>query len=255
MAAPFTNMFKANVSLMQILSHEWERVFGEVQKSIIGANQQRRYLRWTHADGMMVFDPDSGTWIKGSEQIGEMFGDELAEAADRTPLILLQWYVGGESTKEGINPDGYQHPSILHLEDFHPYLREDPTHPDRDEIVWWLRQAARMDNPSQEIHERTVILGNTAAYHPQELEKELPTIDLDNPTIKTLKAVFNQTVKKFELSGSQYEDSDRILQAALGLSVMEAELAFSEAIAATGQLTEDEIPLINASKKHLISTN
>jgi len=115
---------------MQIVSHEWERVFGEVYKSISHANQQRRYLRWTHADGMMVFDPDSGTWIKGSEQIEEMFGDELANAVDRTPLQLLQWYVGGEMTQKGMSPDGYQHPSILHLEDFQPYLREDPNpHP------------------------------------------------------------------------------------------------------------------------------
>ena len=256
MAATFTNMFKANVSLMQIVSHEWERVFGEVYKSIIGANQQRRYLRWTHADGMMVFDPNSGTWIKGSEKIADKFGDELAGVADNTPLRLLQWYVGGEATGEGMSPDGYQHPSILHLEDFQPFLREEPNpHPHRDEIIWWLRQAARMGNKKQDIHERTVILGNTSAYHPQELEKELPTIDLDNPTIKTLKAVFNQTVKKFKLSGNQYENSDRILQAALGLSVMEAELAFSEAIAATGQLTENEIPLINNSKKQIIDRN
>ena len=76
MAAAFTNMFKANVSLMQIVSHEWERVFGEVYKSIRKANQQRRYLRWTCADGMMVFDPDSGTWIKGAEDISEIIQDD-----------------------------------------------------------------------------------------------------------------------------------------------------------------------------------
>jgi len=255
MAAAFTNMFKANVSLMQIVSHEWERVFGEVYKSIRKANQQRRYLRWTYADGMMVFDSDSGTWIKGAEDISEIIqDDDLAERANSTPLQLLQWYVGGESTT--FDSNGYQHPSILHLEDFHPFIREEPNpHPNRDEIVWWLRQAARMDNASQDIRERTVILGTTSPYHPQELEKELPTIDLDNPTIKTLGAVFNQTVKKFKLSGNQYENSDRILQAALGLSVMEAELAFSSAIAETGQLTEDEIPLINSSKKQIIDRN
>jgi len=255
MSAAITNLFMANVSLMQIVSHEWERVFGEVQKSIIAANQQRRYFRWTYADGMMVFDQESRKWIKG-EQIVEMFGDELASVATHNPLKLLQWYVGGERVPEGMETHGYQHPSILHLEDFQPFLREDPNpHHERNEIIWWLRQAARMDNASEKILERTVILGNTSAYHPQELEKELPTINLDNPTIKTLNAVFNHTVKKFELSGDKYDNSDRILQAALGLSVMEAELAFSEAIAAKGQLTENEIPLINASKKQIIDRN
>jgi len=247
MTAEFTNMFRAQVSLMQIVSHEWERVYGEIVRSKRESAQKRKYLRWTHADGLMLFDEETELWLRGDA----IDDEELKEQQQSNPLKLLQWYVGGENTTN--SPTGYLCPSILHLEDFHPYLEEN--HQQRKEIIWWLRQAARMHSLRQGAEERTIILGNTSPCFPQELENELPTITLGPPSLKTLRSVFNVVVRDFKLKGGDYQNSDRIIQAALGLTTMEAELAFKQAIASNGKLTENEIPLINAAKKQIIDRN
>ena len=246
MTAEFTNMFRAQVSLMQIVSNEWERVYGEIVKSKRESAQKRKYLRWTHADGLMLFDDETGLWLRGDA----IDDEEFKEQQQSNPLQLLQWYVGGEMTSK---TTGYLYPSILHLEDFHPYLEE--THPKRNEIIWWLRQAARMHSVHQGAEERTIILGNTSPCFPQELENELPTITLGPPSLKNLRSVFNAVVRDFKLKGEDYQNSDRVIQAALGLTTMEAELAFKQAIASNGKLTENEIPLINAAKKQIIDRN
>lgn len=250
MTAEFTNMFRAQVPLMQIVSHEWERVYGEIVKSKRESAQKRKYLRWTHADGLMLFDDETDLWLKGDA----IDDEELKEQQQSNPLQLLKWYVGGETMT--VKTTGYLYPSILHLEDFHPYLEE--THPQRNEIIWWLRQAARMHTLRQGLQyaeERTIILGNTSPCFPQELENELPTITLGPPSLKTLRSVFNAVVRDFKLKGEDYQNSDRVIQAALGLTTMEAELAFKQAIASNGKLTENEIPLINAAKKQIIDRN
>ena len=247
MTAEFTNMFRAQVSLMQIVSHEWERVYGEIVRSKRESAQKRKYLRWTHADGLMLFDEETELWLRGDA----IDDEELKEQQQSNPLQLLQWYVGGENTQN--SPTGYLCPSILHLEDFHPHLEEN--HQQRKEIIWWLRQAARMHSLRQGAEERTIILGNTSPCFPQELENELPTITLGPPSLKTLRSVFNVVVRDFKLKGGDYQNSDRIIQAALGLTTMEAELAFKQAIASNGKLTENEIPLINAAKKQIIDRN
>ena len=115
MTAEFTNMFRAQVSLMQIVSNEWERVYGEIVKSKRESAQKRKYLRWTHADGLMLFDDETGLWLRGDA----IDDEEFKEQQQSNPLQLLQWYVGGEMTSK---TTGYLYPSILHLEDFHPYL-------------------------------------------------------------------------------------------------------------------------------------
>ena len=54
------------------------------------------------------WDDDEGKWLRGDA----LDNEELKEQAGNTPLQILQWYVGGESTKF----QGYINPSILHLE-------------------------------------------------------------------------------------------------------------------------------------------
>lgn len=244
----FTTLFKAEASLFQVVSHEWERVWGEVVLSMKEAKQQRTYLRWTNADGLMMYDHAHGVMLQGDE-----LPEDIRDQLHSTPLQLLQWYVGGHTSGD---PDGFYRPSVLHLEDIHPYLEMEPTkHEERDELMWWLRQAARMNAADEDIRTRTVIIGTTQEMYLQELEKELPTIQLPLPDIRTLRQVRGSVVERFSLTGEQWSDSERVVQAALGLSYMEAELAFSKAVAERNKLTDDEIDIINAEKKQIISRN
>ncbi len=43
-------LMMAQAPLVQIVSHEWERVESRIKQGIRAQNQPRRYLKWTHTD-------------------------------------------------------------------------------------------------------------------------------------------------------------------------------------------------------------
>jgi SpoVK/Ycf46/Vps4 family AAA+-type ATPase len=57
---------------------------------------------------------------------------------------------------------------------------------------------------------------------------------------------------RFGLPASKVDPTKRLLESAKGLTAMEAELAFAKAAAEKGQLTENEIDIINAEKRQII---
>ena len=57
---------------------------------------------------------------------------------------------------------------------------------------------------------------------------------------------------RFNLPDDKIKPTKRLLEAATGLTAMEAELAFAKAAAQNGQLTETEIDIINAEKEQII---
>ncbi|MFC6670769.1 AAA family ATPase [Marinobacterium aestuariivivens] len=72
------------------------------------------------------------------------------------------------------------------------------------------------------------------------------------PGIGELKQIMQQARQRFDLPEREYQESPRLLEAALGLSTSEAQLAFARAITEKGRLTEAEIPLIVGEKEQVI---
>ena len=244
-----SNLMKSNVNLTQIVSHEWERVVGVITGAIRNDERKydsettrRRYLRYTAQWGIQEYDWENSKFLHHDElpeDIKEYFGGNSA-------LDCIQNYLGW---LQGKLP-GFPHDSVLHIEDLHHHLVTDPTSSSRMDWINALRAAARLSSRGFKAH--MVIIGSTRRVHPQELDKEVPTIVMDLPSLEDLETLRESVVSEFDLKRGKFDDSPRILEAALGLSIQEAEMAFAKAIAATGQLTEEEVDLIHYEKKQII---
>jgi SpoVK/Ycf46/Vps4 family AAA+-type ATPase len=236
-----TNLMKAQAPIVQVVSHEWERVESRIKQAIRAQDQPRRYLKWTHADQLMEWDFEEGEWKKGQN-----LSEDLVNGAMKPGRATLKWYL-----TQGENEEGFLQPSVLHMEDAHA-LFEERYHNEMDDLTLWLRKAARMNNRS-DIKERMIVLGTTTQVLKQELEKEMPILDLPLPNLKTLELILTSVARdRFNLPDDKIKPTKRLLEAATGLTAMEAELAFAKAAAQNGQLTESEIDIINAEKEQII---
>ena len=148
-----TNLMMAQAPLVQIVSHEWERVESRIKQGVKAQNQPRRYLKWTHTDQLHEWDFEDQEWKKGDN-----LPEDLTKGAMKGGRQTLQWYLDCDNsdTEEGVDmPRGFLHPSVLHLEDAHA-LFEERYHNEMDDLTLWLRKAARMNN-RDDLKERMII--------------------------------------------------------------------------------------------------
>ncbi len=87
---------------------------------------------------------------------------------------------------------------------------------------------------------------------PIDLRKEIPTVELELPGIEELRVVLNDASKALEVRAS--EDDESLLDAARGLTVMEARLAFGQAAAALDRLDHSAVPLVATGYQAIVST-
>lgn len=243
----FVQLMKAQAPLIQIVSHEWERVEARIKQAIKAQDQPRRYLKWTHTDQLHEWNFEEQEWKRG-----DLLPEDLVTGAMKNGRQTLQWFLDCDNEEGDISkPRGFLQPAVLHLEDAHA-LFEERYHNEMDDLTLWLRKAARMNN-RDDLKERMVVLGTTTEVLKQELEKEMPILDLPLPNIDTLKIILESVAEdRFSLPASKVKPTKRLIESAKGLTAMEAELAFAKAAAQNGQLTENEIDIINAEKEQII---
>lgn len=231
--------FGSNTPVIQIVSHEWEVVEGQITKAIRDLGDDREYLKWSPSLHMQFFE-------KGEPV--ELSDDQKADFSRLiNPLEVLKWYVGDVSSGD----KGYDKPSVLHLEDVHMYMDDSR---DLMQIVPWLRQAARIHLWSSD---RTIILGTTRATYIQEMEKEMPVLDMPLPDSKNLQTVMDDCIeianeKGLEINVESEEVRSELVKSTMGLTVMEANVAYNKAIYVHKALGIEQIPFILDEKKQII---
>lgn len=207
----------SGASLCQLVSHEWERVDGAL---ITAALRMRRTLyKWTGALRLQRWDQDAARF----QPVDEMM-----------PVALMEWF------------HDLEEPSLLLIEDGHLLLED--TNAERGFVIWWLREMARI--PAS--HSKCLILGSVTPTTPLELDKEMPLLHLPLPRRETLSIIFDDVVSEADLAPHQVEKSEALLDAALGLTIMEARLAFGKAIAVRERLTSTEIDYVISEKERII---
>lgn len=126
------------------------------------------------------------------------------------------------------------------LEDFQPFLK-DEHHP----ILRWVREIARIPLQPRKI----VILSTPLEGLPLDLRKEVPTLELDLPGVDHLRVVLEDAADALKVRASA---DDALLEAARGLTVMEARLAFGKAAAKLGKLDQSAVQLVMQEKERII---
>jgi len=206
------HLSRASANVLHIASYEWERVRGNV----IGlAKDLCLPMRvWSQSTGLLLCHDDGKTTCE----------DEAAT----DPLEILKQIHGS------------QEPGVWLLEDFQPFLR-DEHHP----IQRWLRELARMSSSPR----RLVLLSTPLPGLPIDLRKEIPTIELPLPGVDDLRLVLQDVAAA---AGVPAAADDALLDAARGLTVMEAKLAFGKAAAERQCLNQTAVPLVVREKERII---
>jgi SpoVK/Ycf46/Vps4 family AAA+-type ATPase len=169
---------------------------------------------------------------------------------------MIEWYIGNPIRRTKPFP----HDSVLVIEDLTTNERQ------FDQMKELLQFCARVNrenaNKKNKVR-RTIILVTPELISIPEVEKEMQVIDLPLPGSKTIENTMKRAIteenKRRKKEGSNVilknpsiEDTEGLVEAAKGLSIMESQLAFALAISKTGQLSGDEIPLVLEAKKQAI---
>lgn len=202
----------AEATLVQLVSYEWERVQG-IAIGLAKDSSLPLWI-WSQSKGLVRRDPD------GHEAI--------ADSDSMDPLQLLQDIHGSDQ------------PGLWLLEDFQPFLREE-----HHQVLRWLREIARLPAAPRKI----VLLSTPLPGLPVDLRKEIPTIQLELPGVGDLDVVLKDVAKALGVRASA---DQALLDAARGLTVMEARLAFGKAAAALGRLDHGAVPLVAQEKERII---
>lgn len=138
-------------------------------------------------------------------------------------------------------------PAIYILRDVHHYMN-DPS------IIRKFRDIAI----SLRSTFKTVIILSPILKIPQELEKDINLIDYKLPSIYDLGNLLDRLINSLQISKKNVEINldntarEKLLQAALGLTLAEAESVFAKAIVSKKRLDLEDISLIHSEKKQII---
>lgn len=203
---------RAGASILHIASYEWERVRGHV----IGLSNDLELplLVWSQSTGLLRCSGTGEITIEDSDEVDALEILRAVHAAEESGIWLL--------------------------EDFHPFLRDE-----NHEILRWLRELARIPPSPRKL----VVLSTPLPGLPLDLRKEVPTIELELPGVDELGHVLETAAG---LVGVPSSEDESLLDAARGLTVMEARLAFGRAAAELGRLDHRAVPLVAREKERII---
>ena len=202
-------LIRAGAGVVEIATFEWERVHGFTNyvSEILGID----WYSWSSVSGLKI-------WEQG--KLKTINPDCTTLAA------VLEYYLNNESDM------------LLVLEDFHPY--SETGYPVN---IRYIREMMRPQNYNGD-YKKAIILSSPSKFVPEELSKELPVIEVDLPDRSIIEIIAHTVVEEYSDYCIESEITPKLLESALGLTLMEARLAFAKAIITNRKLTDEEIPLI-----------
>jgi ATP-dependent 26S proteasome regulatory subunit len=143
-------------------------------------------------------------------------------------------------------------PAIFLIHDFHEFCdaRPDGT-VGNPQVVRKLRMLAQ--NMGQSTNPQNIVLLSHRMQLPQELERDTHMLDLHLPTTEEIRRVLRDIIEANRASGRiQFnlspQEEERLVKAALGLTLKEAENAFAYAMVEDGQLSVADVNIILEEK-------
>lgn len=207
-------LIKARANVIEVVSYEDKRVQGFVNQA--AKDLKMTWYVWNEVNGLSRFDSRTKKFEK-EEDINDY-------------LDILNFFT-----------NNLEDNAILVLQDFHHVLqREDPR------ILRKIREILQ----DKFINNKVIIMSMPIKCIPDDLSKELSVIEVGLPDLAVLKTIAKNCLNEYDIE--QYDIEDAVLEAGLGLTIMEAELAFSKAIIEFGRLNKEGIPFLIREKEQII---
>lgn len=232
---------QAGAPIVQIISHDTLRVHAETH---LCANHTGRNLYiWNRVEGLKQLTDGH---------------DEVINHDLKTLSGILDWFLKEDTDSEEaeseqdefdqFDQEGAPSPqnSILLIED--PHYELEGVNP---ELFSKLKLFGQRKSQG-DFRDQTLLFTQPTAQLPVELEKMVHVLHMPLPNRGTLKLVLNETISRYDIDEGNCSNSSRLLDAALGLSISEAQLAFSKVAVSSKRFTDSEVDLIVAEKEQVI---
>jgi hypothetical protein len=199
----------------------WEEARLEDAIAEIAAKREKRVLTWSTCRGVVAH----GVSPQSRQSVEEKTRDPVA-ALD---LVL-----------------DYVDPAVFIFKDFHPYFSDPAVARKVREVALYLKNSYK-----------TLILVSPTLRLPLELQKEVCVVDFGLPGPEEIGELLDRTTEEMnknaglniKLTGSQ---KGAIVNAALGLTINEAENVFAKTLVQTGGISEKDISIILSEKEQII---
>src|SRR5216110_1636728 len=220
-AQEIETLIRARYPILYIVSAEEARVQELVVD--IAERRQKKVYEWSVSTGVVP----AGTSIQSQKH---------RNAPTRDPLLALDQVIDQVE------------PALFVFKDFHPFLAKN-----NYAVIRKLKEIALQLKNSF----KTIILVSSVLEIPIELEKEITVLNFPLPTREDLSALLDKIVEdlkqvkqvKIELDDAGRE---RLLQAALGLTLGEAENVFAKIIVKDERLSGEDVNEVFAEKQQII---
>ncbi len=214
-------LIRARYPILYIISNEEMRVQNVVVE--IAQKRQKKVFEWTFSNGIVP----AGASIQSQKN---------RNASTKDPLAALDQVI------EQVEP------AIYVFKDFHPFLTKN-----NFAIIRKLKDIALHLKNSF----KTIVLISPVMEIPAELDKEITVINFPQPTKEELGEMLDKIIA--EVSDRKQiqvdldaEGRERLLQAAMGLTLGEAENVFAKIIVQNGRLSGENVIEVFAEKQQII---
>lgn len=214
-------LIRARYPLIYVVTGEELRVQNLIVE--IAQRRQKKVYEWSYCNGIVP----AGTSIQSQKN---------RNATTRDPVAALDQVIDQVE------------PAIFVFKDFHPFLTKN-----NFAIVRKLKEIALHLKNSF----KTIILISPVMEIPAELDKEITVLNFPLPTKEDLSLLLDriiEDVKQFRQVHIALDDvgRERLLQAALGLTLGEAENVFAKLIVKGERLSGDDVNEVFAEKQQIV---
>lgn len=221
-----SNLLKARFPYLYMATWEEERAVSVIRSVVTDESlikTPRKVFTWSVTTGL------SENGQKGKED-------------SKTPLKALEFI------------EKYDEPAIFILKDFHVYFGVNGR-PGDNQLIRKVRDLLPLlkQSPSP----KNVIFVSPSLVLPDDLQKDVTIVDFDLPSFSEIKSVLDEMIHANQRSGRividlKEDEKERLVKAALGLTLHEAENAFARAMVEDGRLDVNDVEIIMEEKRQII---
>ncbi len=228
-SSQLTNFLKARFPLLYISSWEEERVVFTI-KHIANDEVQiktiRKVFSWTNTTGL------STEGIPGREET-------------KAPLKALEFI------------ETYDEPAVFILKDFHIYFGGSPNgnRPPDNQVIRKIRDLLPILKQSPKP--KSLIIVSPSLVLPNDLQKDITVVDFPLPSFEEIKHLLDEMIAANKQSGRitidlNEQEAEKLVKAAMGLTLQEAENAFARSMVNDGRLDINDLEVILDEKAQII---
>ncbi len=221
-----SNLLKARFPLLYIPTWEEERVISSISRIVSNESTiktTRKLMTWSVTSGLI------GDGQAGKEET-------------KAPLKALELI------------EKHAEPAIFVFKDFHSYFGSN-NRPADAQIVRRIRDLVPVLKRSP--RPKNIIFIAPSLVLPTELQKDVAVVDFDLPGFEEIHEVLSQMIAANRESGRitidlSENDGEKLVKAALGLTLQEAENAFARAMVEDGRLDVHDVDVILEEKQQIV---